>query len=64
MTLKSLSLQKLTLTPTTCKIIAIASFFIQQEKVINEKTDVFQYVNLFDNVRAICEDRGHYPTVI
>ena len=62
MTLKSLSLQKLTPTPTTCKIIAIASFFIQQEKVINEKTDVFQYVNLFDNVRAICENSGHYFT--
>jgi len=59
---KNLSLQKLTLTPTTCKILSIASFFIQQEKVINEKTDVFQYVNLFDNVRAICENSGYYFT--
>ena len=60
MTLKSLSLQKLTPTPITCKIIAIAFFFIQQEKVINEKTDVHQYINLFDSVRAICENSGRY----
>ena len=58
MTLKNHLSQKQTLTPTTCKIVAIASFFIQQEKVINEKTDVYQYINLFDGVRKICEDDG------